>query len=167
MERRDFCKGLAVVPATGVLLSVPGCAPAPDGTQNGGAQQGASAQQGFKVGRTIQANQSLDAAAYDHVHCDQFGIDYEGRPIADHLTGTGSDAGLTSHDPDDPHTMTLTREEQDILDGSQGETMAKVLMTIVAHGELFGATHLADAGGAPHSSLYTGSPWVEPVLEMT
>ena len=29
-----------------------------------------------------------------------------------------------------------------------------------------GATHLADAGGAPHSSLYTGSPWVEPVLEM-
>ena len=34
------------------------------------------------------------------------------------------------------------------------------------HGELFGAERLADCGGAPHSSLYTGAPWVEPVLEM-
>ncbi len=52
--------------------------------------------------------------------------------------------------------MTLTQEEQDILDGSQGETMAKVLKTIVMHGELFGAERLADCGGAPHTSLYTG-----------
>jgi predicted aconitase len=44
--------------------------------------------------------------------------------------------------------------------------MAKVLQTIVMHGELFGATHLVQCGGAPHSSLYTGSPWVAPVLEM-
>jgi hypothetical protein len=100
------------------------------------------------------------------VHCDQFGIDHEGKPVADHLTGTGSDAGLKEHDPERPHQMTLTQEEQDILNGSQGETMAKVLKTIVMHGELFGAERLADCGGAPHSSLYTGSPWVEPVLEM-
>jgi hypothetical protein len=44
--------------------------------------------------------------------------------------------------------------------------MAKVLKTIVMHGELFGAERLEDCGGAPHSSLYTGSAWVEPVLEM-
>ena len=107
-----------------------------------------------------------DLGAYDPVHCDQFGIDHEGKPIADNLTGTGSDAGLKEHDHDDPHKMTLTQEEQDILDGSQGPVMAKVLKTIVMHGELFGAERLADCGGAPHSSLYTGSPWVEPVLEM-
>jgi predicted aconitase len=107
-----------------------------------------------------------DLAAYDHVHCDQIGIDHEGNPIADHLTGTGSDAGLKEHDPDNPHKMTLTQEEQDILNGSQGPVMAKVLKTIVMHGELFGAERLADCGGAPHTSLYTGSPWVVPVLEM-
>jgi predicted aconitase len=104
--------------------------------------------------------------AYENVQCDQFGIDYEGNPIADSLTGTGSDAGLKEHDPDNPHKMTLTQEEQDILNGSQGPVMAKVLKTIVMHGELFGAERLAECGGAPHSSLYTGSAWVAPVLDM-
>jgi hypothetical protein len=107
-----------------------------------------------------------DPAAYDVVQCDQFGIDHEGKPIADDLSGTGSDAGPKEHDPDRPHKMTLTREEQDILDGSQGPVMAKVLRTIVMHGELFGAERLADCGGAPHTSLYTGAPWVAPVLDM-
>jgi predicted aconitase len=107
-----------------------------------------------------------DPGAYDTVHCDQFGIDYEGKPIADHLTGTGSDAAPKEHDPDNPHKMTLTQEEQDILNGSQGPVMAKVLKTIVMHGELFGAERLADCGGAPHTSLYMGAPWVTPVLEM-
>ena len=100
------------------------------------------------------ANPNSDnLSAHDHVHCDQFGIDYEGNPIADHLTGTGSDAGLKEHNPDEPHKMTLTKEEQDILNGSKGEVMAKVLKTIVMHGELFGAERLVDCGGAPHSSL--------------
>ena len=70
------------------------------------------------------------------------------------------------YDPDKPHKMTLTQEEQDILNGSKGPVMAKVLKTIVKHGELFGAERLADCGGAPHTSLYTGAPWVAPVLEM-
>jgi len=107
-----------------------------------------------------------DPSEYDHVQCDQFGIDHEGNPISDSLTGTGSDAGLKPHDSDNPHKRTLTQEEQDILDGSQGPVMAKVLKTIIMHGELFGAERLADCEGAPHSSLYTGSPWVSPVLEM-
>jgi len=111
-------------------------------------------------------NKKSDPGAHDGVHCDQFGIDHEGKPIADDLTGTGSDAGLKEHDPDKPHKMTLTQEEQDILDGSKGPVMAKVLKTIVMHGELFGAERLADCGGAPHTSLYTGSAWVAPVLEM-
>jgi predicted aconitase len=107
-----------------------------------------------------------DPGAYDTVHCDQFGIDYEGNPIADHLTGTGSDAGLKEFDHDNPHKMILTQEEQDILNGSQGPVMAKVLKTIIMHGELFGAERLADCGGAPHTSLYIGAAWVIPVLEM-
>ena len=107
-----------------------------------------------------------DLSVHDSIHCDQFGLDSEGNAISDSLTGTGSDAGLKEHDPDNPHKMTLTQEEQDILDGSQGPVMAKVLKTIVMHGELFGAERLEDCGGAMHSSLYTGSAWVAPVLEM-
>ena len=112
------------------------------------------------------ADRQSDPASYEVVQCDQFGIDHEGKPVADHLTGTGSDAGLKEFDPDQAHKMTLTQEEQDILNGSQGPVMAKVLKTIVMHGELFGAERLADCGGAPHTSLYTGAPWVAPVLEM-
>jgi len=113
-----------------------------------------------------ETDKPSDPGAYENVQCDQFGIDYEGNPIADNLTGTGSDAGLKEFDPDKPHKMTLTQEEQDILNGSQGPVMAKVLKTIVMHGELFGAERLADCGGAPHTSLYTGSAWVAPVLDM-
>ena len=102
----------------------------------------------------------------ENVQCDQFGVGFDGKPIADNLTGTGSPHAAKQHDPDNPHKMTLTQEEQDILDGSQGPVMAKVLKTVVKHGELFGAERLADCGGAPHSSLYTGAPWTVPVLEM-
>ena len=90
-----------------------------------------------------------DPDAYDVVPCDQFGVGPDGKPIADNLTGTGSDAAVKEHDPDHPHKMTLTKEEQDILNGSKGPEMAKVLQTIVRHGELFGAERLADCGGRP------------------
>ncbi|MGI9586568.1 MAG: aconitase X, partial [Acidimicrobiia bacterium] len=111
-------------------------------------------------------NRQDDPASYDAVSCDQFGVDSEGKPVSDQLTGTGSDAGLKEFDPAQPHKMSLTQEEQDILDGSKGPEMAKVLKTIVRHGELFGATHLAETKGEPHSSLYTGAPFIGPVLDM-
>jgi predicted aconitase len=166
MKRRKFVTAVPTAAAlltTGLSLKIADAQAAP-AAKSDGSGGGSNTQKsgGFKVQSTVFD----DPGAYDHVHCDQFGIDDEGNPISDSMTGTGSDAGLKEHDPDNPHKMKLTQEEQDILNGSQGETMAKVLKTVVAHGELFGATHLADAGGAPHSSLYTGGPWVEPVLEM-
>ncbi len=162
MKRREFVKifpaaalvstaGASVIP-TDAAASTPDAAPDP--------QSSSGSTEGFSV---ADPTTHEDPGAYDFVHCDQFGIDAEGNPISDSLTGTGSDAGLKEHDPDNPHEMTLTREEQDILNGSQGEVMARVLKTIVMHGNLFGADRLADCGGAPHSSLYTGGPWVEPV----
>ena len=166
MKRREFIK---IIPAAAMLPAVAtvtaeGAVAA--GKQSSSGSSGASGSSEQPRGFGVSNPTYDDPGAYDHVHCDQFGIDYEGNPIADHLTGTGSDAGLKEHDPEKPHKMTLTQEEQDILNGSQGPVMAKVLKTIVMHGELFGAERLADCGGAPHSSLYTGSPWVEPVLEM-
>ena len=165
MKRRDFIK---TVPAAAMLPVVShGLAEdagAVEPAQAKATKQSAGGEQsnGFRVNNKTYK----DASAYDNVHCDQFGIDSEGNPIADGMTGTGSDAGLKEHDPDNPHKMTLTKEEQDILNGSKGPVMAEVLKTIVMHGELFGAERLAECGGSPHSSLYTGSPWVEPVLEM-
>ncbi len=166
MKRREFIKTIpvAALVSTGACARQDGAETASAPAAAAGPQSSSDSTQGFSVADPTTHD---DPGAYDHnVHCDQFGIDSEGNPIGDGLTGTGSDAGLKEHDPDNPHKMTLTQEEQDILNGSQGETMAKVLKTIVMHGELFGAERLAQCGGAPHSSLYTGSPWVEPVLEM-
>jgi hypothetical protein len=164
MKRREFIK---MIPAA-ALVSAGACAKpeAAETASAAAATPGPQSSSGSSKGFSVPNPSRDDPGAYDHVHCDQFGIDYEGNPIADSLTGTGSDAGLKEHDPDNPHKMTLTQEEQDILNGSQGPVMAKVFKTIVMHGELFGAERLADCGGAPHSSLYTGGPWVEPVLEM-
>ena len=38
--------------------------------------------------------------------------------------------------------MKLTKEEQEILDGKQGEVMAKIMRTVVEFGEVFGAKKL-------------------------
>ncbi len=40
------------------------------------------------------------------------------------------------------YKMILTQEEQDILNGSKGETMAKVMKTLVLYGDAFGATKM-------------------------
>ena len=153
-KRRDFVKTIPIA-----ALGAAYACNSPKGVEDTATVQ---KQESFSVANPNKDN--LDA--HDHVHCDQFGIDRDGKPIANHLTGTGSDAGLKEHDPNKPHKMTLNQEEQDILKGSKGEVMAKVLKTIVMHGELFGAERLVKCGGAPHSSLYTGGPWVAPVLEM-
>lgn len=38
--------------------------------------------------------------------------------------------------------MELTKEQEEILQGSQGETMAKVMKTLIMYGEIFGADKL-------------------------
>ncbi len=43
--------------------------------------------------------------------------------------------------------MILTPEQQSILDGAKGETMAKVMKTLVVYGETFGATKMVPVTG--------------------
>lgn len=38
--------------------------------------------------------------------------------------------------------MELTKEQQAMLDGKQGETMAKVMKTLIMYGQIFGAEKL-------------------------
>jgi len=51
-------------------------------------------------------------------------------------------------------SMYVTPEQQAILDGSRGETMAKVLKTLVQYGEIFGATKLVPVTSR-HNHLVT------------
>ena len=49
--------------------------------------------------------------------------------------------------------MNLTKEQQEIYDGKQGATLAKVMQTLVRYGELFGAD-----GMVPVTPKATDSP---------
>ena len=69
-------------------------------------------------------------------------------------------------DPKKPHQMRLTREEQDIMNGSKGPVMAKVMKIIVAHGNAFGADKLVELGGACHSSMYFGVAYMAPLIKI-
>ncbi|MBT3255982.1 MAG: DUF521 domain-containing protein [Deltaproteobacteria bacterium] len=69
-------------------------------------------------------------------------------------------------DPKAPYQMPLTKEEQDIMDGKKGEALAKVMKIVVAHGNAFGAPKLVDLGGAPHCSLYTGTDYMKPMIDL-
>jgi hypothetical protein len=96
------------------------------------------------------------------------GIGPDGKPVPGYkATAVGVTPSKTAHDPAEPeHQMELTQEEQDILDGKKGEALAKVMKTVVAHGNLFGATKLVDLGGAPHTSMFLGSPAMKPLIEL-
>lgn len=63
--------------------------------------------------------------------------------------------------------MKLTKEQQAILDGSQGETMAKVLKTLVMYGDCFGAKRLvpitSDLG---HTVISFGIGVMSPVYDL-
>ncbi len=63
--------------------------------------------------------------------------------------------------------MYLTSEQQAILDGSKGETMAKVMKTLVMYGETFGADKLVPVT-SEYNHLVTsfGLKMMKPVFEL-
>ena len=63
--------------------------------------------------------------------------------------------------------MYLTPEQQAILDGSKGETMAKVMKTLVMYGETFGADKLVPVT-SEYNHLVTsfGLKMMTPVFEL-
>ena len=69
-------------------------------------------------------------------------------------------------DPKAPYQMPLTQEEQDIMDGKKGPELAKVMKIVVGHGNAFGAPKLVELGGAPHCSLYTGTDYMKPMIDL-
>lgn len=64
------------------------------------------------------------------------------------------------------YKMKLTNEELDILAGSKGETMAKILRTVVDFGEIFNATHLVPVNGRGHLVTSFGLGLLKPVYRI-
>ena len=63
--------------------------------------------------------------------------------------------------------MYLTPEQQAILDGAQGETMAKVMQTLVMYGEAFGADKMVPVT-SDYNHLVTsfGLKMMKPVFDL-
>ena len=63
--------------------------------------------------------------------------------------------------------MNLTNEQQEILDGKQGEVLAQIMKTLVRYGELFGADSMVPVTG-PYNHLVTsfGLKALTPVYEL-
>jgi len=60
----------------------------------------------------------------------------------------------------------LTREERDILRGTEGPTMQRVMKTMVLYGEALGAERLVDIEGDGHLVISCAIPGIAPSLEM-
>lgn len=60
--------------------------------------------------------------------------------------------------------MKLTQEEKDILNGSQGETMAKIMKTVVDFGDVFGAKKLVPITHASHFVTSFGIGLLKPLF---
>jgi predicted aconitase len=65
----------------------------------------------------------------------------------------------------EPH-MKLTSDELAILNGKQGDTLRKVMESVVRYGEIFGATRLIPLDGPVHLVTSFGIPILTPVFEM-
>ncbi|WP_461204836.1 aconitase X [Clostridium sp. DL1XJH146] len=64
------------------------------------------------------------------------------------------------------YKMELTREEKDILEGKQGETLQKVLKTLVMYGEVFEAKRLVSIDAPAHLVTSFGVSILKPLYEM-
>lgn len=60
--------------------------------------------------------------------------------------------------------MKLTKEEQDILNGKQGQVMAKIMKTVVWYGEIFGAKRLVPITHEGHLVTSMGISLMKPVF---
>ena len=63
--------------------------------------------------------------------------------------------------------MELTKEQQAILDGAQGDTMAKIMKTLVMYGETFGATKMVPVTGKKgHLVTSFGLGVMKPIFDL-
>lgn len=179
MERRTLIKSLAAAAAAATASTAGGFGAKAAGSrrssskdasgnsQNGMGSSGSTiAQSKPSTRRSIRTPQGdTPAWASDFKTTDMLGTGPDGAPSGQRATFTGSSmAGVTAETP--ATKMKLTPDEQAILDGRDGPEKAKLMKILVRFGETFGATRLVDLGGAPHSNLYIGAPYLESLIAM-
>jgi predicted aconitase len=158
MKRRDFCKGVTLVPASGALLSVPLLvdAASSDKTAPTGSGQVAKA----------TGSKTVPDYADKMIHSDMNGLGPDGKPTGQMATFTGASRANAVAEQAMKHKMKLTREEQAILNGSEGEEKAKLMQIVVKFGNTFGAEKLVELGGAPHSNMFIGASYMSSMIKM-
>jgi predicted aconitase len=97
---------------------------------------------------------------------DMQGLGPDGKPTGQKATFTGASKANATAEEAARHQMKLTAEEQAILDGKEGPEKAKLMKILVVYGNTFGADKLVDLGGAPHSNLYPGAPYLGSMIKM-
>jgi predicted aconitase len=159
MKRREFVKNVGLASATGLLV---GCSTDTD-TPSSSAETQSTGAQTAKPQAAATQSQEPPAYAGSLQTSDGTIIDADGnaQPGFAHTSSESQQA-----DPKAPYQMPLIQEEQDIMDGKKGPELAKVMKIVVGHGNAFGAPKLVELGGAPHCSLYTGTDYMKPMIDL-
>ena len=155
MKRREFVKGatlVPLVPAAGALLSMPVIADA------------ATADKAAKG--TGSAGGTVPDYADKMLTSDMDGLGPDGKPTGIKATFTGASMANATAENAMKHKMKLTKEEQAILDGSEGEEKARLMKILVKFGNTFGADELVELGGAPHSNMFIGAGYMASMINM-
>ena len=95
---------------------------------------------------------------------DMQGLGPDGKPTGQEATGASKANVLAEQAM--KHRMKLTKEEEAILNGSEGEEKAKLMKVLVQFGNTFGADELVDLGGAPHSNMFIGASYMSSMINM-
>ncbi len=97
---------------------------------------------------------------------DMQGLGPDGKATGQRATFTGASKANATAEEAAQHQMALTPGEQAILDGKEGPEMAKLMKIQLIFGNTFGADKLVKLGGAPHSNLYPGAPYLGSLIKM-
>ena len=100
------------------------------------------------------------------MNSDMDGIGPDGKPTGQKATYTGASKANAKAEEAIQFKMKLTKEEQAILDGKEGKEKAKLMKIMVKFGNTFGAEKLVKLGGAPHSNMFIGAPYMSSMIKM-
>jgi predicted aconitase len=166
MKRRKFIKGVALVPASGALISLTNIAAATSPAEAKIATNVSTAKDAALTGSGGSKGGKVPDFAEHMLTTDMEGTGPGGKYNGQIATFTGASQANTRAEKAAQHKMKLTREEQAILDGKEGKEKAKLMKILVDFGNAFGAEELVDLGGAPHSNMFIGAEYMRAMIDM-
>jgi len=157
MHRRTFIQMVSM--AWGAIALLPGRLFAR-------AEKAAPPSSSKASGTGASGAKELPEYAEHMLHSDMDGLGPDGKPTGQKATFTGASKANATVEKAMQHKMKLTKEEQAILDGKEGEEKAKLMKILVAFGNAFGAERLVNLGGAPHSNMFIGAGYMKSLINI-